>query len=333
MSAGAARAADGPVFGGPWLAPLHADHPLVGRIWSPPRRAFVSLGDMMAALRRADFVLLGEMHENPDHHRLQAWALRGLAAAGRRPALGFEMISADEAPALESYLGKHPRDADGLGPAVAWTKRGWPDWTMYRPIAAAALEAGLPIFAASPPRRLLKAVGRGGLAALATTERRRLGLDFELDPSLRAAIQQDMFDDHCGMLPEKAARAMVDVQLLKDGYLARAMVDAARRGPPTDGAVLITGNGHARRDRGVPMILARLAPARRVAVVAWIEVSADARSPADYAAGYGTPALPFDYVWFTARTSDEDPCERFRRSLEKRRKPNPDGVVPKGSAG
>ena len=32
----------------------------------------------MIRLARAEFVLLGEKHDNPDHHRLQAEVLRGL---------------------------------------------------------------------------------------------------------------------------------------------------------------------------------------------------------------------------------------------------------------
>ncbi|MGZ9157183.1 MAG: ChaN family lipoprotein [Candidatus Binatia bacterium] len=36
----------------------------------------------MMRLARAEFVLLGEKHDNPDHHWLQAEVLRGLIAAG-----------------------------------------------------------------------------------------------------------------------------------------------------------------------------------------------------------------------------------------------------------
>ena len=43
-----------------------------------------------------------------------------------------------------------------------------------------------------------------------------------------------------------------------------------------------------------------------------IEASDDARSPGDYAARYGATTLPFDYVWFTPRASDEDRCAAMR---------------------
>ena len=51
----------------------------------------------LAALRQADLVLLGEVHDNPLHHRERAELLTALA--DRRPTVVFEQFprSADEA--------------------------------------------------------------------------------------------------------------------------------------------------------------------------------------------------------------------------------------------
>ena len=69
--------------------------------------------------------------------------IRALTAAGRRPAVAFEMFTPSQAGALGRYLAAHPRDAAGLGEAVNWKASGWPAWAMYEPIARAALDAGL----------------------------------------------------------------------------------------------------------------------------------------------------------------------------------------------
>jgi uncharacterized iron-regulated protein len=73
--------------------------------------------------------------------------------------------------------------------------------------------------------------------------------------------------------------------------------------------VLIAGNGHVRTDRGVPWYLARIRPTARTVSVALLEV----REGLDAAAA----DLPFDYVWFTPRVDDRDPCadaeERLRQ--------------------
>ncbi len=65
---------------------------------------------------------------------------------------------------------------------------------------------------------------------------------------------------------------------------------------------MIAGAGHARRDRGVPLHLARLAPEARVVSLAFVEAGDDAMPDADLA------RLPYDLVWFTARVDDDDPC-------------------------
>ncbi len=48
--------------------------------------------------------------------------------------------------------------------------------------------------------------------------------------------------------------------------------------------------------------------------LAFVEVDAAADEPAAYA-GRFAGALPFDYVWFTPRIDDVDPCARPRASL------------------
>ena len=72
--------------GAPWITSLDRDNPLVGRLYQPSARTFVDESTAVAALRKARFVLLGEKHDNPDHHRLQAHLLRQLIGpAGTRP--------------------------------------------------------------------------------------------------------------------------------------------------------------------------------------------------------------------------------------------------------
>ena len=69
-----------------WQARVERHHPLVGRVWAVGARRFITPETLGAELDRAPFVLLGEKHDNPDHHRLQARILQELSAAGRRPA-------------------------------------------------------------------------------------------------------------------------------------------------------------------------------------------------------------------------------------------------------
>ncbi len=75
-------------------------------------------------------------------------------------------------------------------------------------------------------------------------------------------------------------------------------------------SVLIAGNGHVRRDRGVPFYLKS---PKNVVSVGHLEVEKSLTDPRAYAVSMGASALPFDYVVFTPRATDEDPCEAFHK--------------------
>jgi len=294
--------------GTPWEAPLGQDHPLTGRIWDIAERRFTGPETLAARLASARFVLLGEKHDNPDHHRLQARVLQALIAAGRRPAVAFEMLTSADAAALSRHLAEAPRDAAGIGPAVNWSRSGWPDWKYYQPIAEAALEAGLPVVPANIPTAVARAVARGDTAALDPGLVARYRLE-RLPPALEAAMATEIRSSHCGQIPDRLVAGMVAAQRARDAQMAESLLTAER-----NGAVLITGAGHVRTDRGVPASLRLRRPDATVASLAFLEVDRGRAAPAHYA------DLPYDYVWFTPGTDDTDPCERFRAPLDRLRK-------------
>src|SRR5207247_11441699 len=181
------------------------------------------------------FVMLGEKHDHPDHHQLQARLLRALIDGDRRPAVAFEMLTPDQAPALARYLAASPRDAAGLGDAVGWKDAGWPAWSMYQPIAQAALDAGLPIVAANVSTATARALMTGAATAPPTLGA-RFGLDRALTPEVEAAMAAEMRDAHCGHADSRMVASMITAQRVRDAAMAAALLDAG-----ADGAVLIAG--------------------------------------------------------------------------------------------
>src|SRR5574341_625931 len=169
-----------------WKSALGRNHPLTGRIWDVTSARFINRQSLVARLAGADFLLLGERHDNPDHHILQAEVLRSMIAAGRRPAVGFEMLGLDDAPAIAGYLAAAPNDAAGLGRAVNWNERGWPDWAMYQVIAEVALAAKLRIVPTDLPLGTARMMRSTGLAALEPRLTRALGLDGPLSEAMSA---------------------------------------------------------------------------------------------------------------------------------------------------
>ena len=298
----------------PFHMAIEADHPLVGRIWSPATGNFTDSDELVREAAASNLVLLGETHDNPDHHQLQAWILRHMIAAGKRPAVAFEMIDSGQETALRKHLRERPDDDLGLGAAIGWDKTGWPGWEFYRPIATAAMAAGLPILTANMTKDDVRAIVAGKAAAQFL---KSLRIDKPLAEAAQRFMEDDIQSSHCHMLPEKALPAMVTVQRARDAVMAEALVKGVKA---QGSAVLIAGAGHARSDFGAPTHLGTFAADHKLLSVAFVEVQADKHNPEQYGELYGVNNLPFDLVWFTPRAQREDQCEAFRKHMEEKKK-------------
>ncbi|MDX1484735.1 MAG: ChaN family lipoprotein [Alphaproteobacteria bacterium] len=301
---------------GPWQSAALQDHPLAGRIWVPGERRFITPDGLLSRLASRRFVLLGERHDNPDHHRVQAWITRRMIGEGRRPALAMEMFRRDQQPRIDAHLEDNPGDSAGLGRATGWSRSGWPPWQQYEAIVRPIVTAELPLVAANLARGEVRAVIRRGLKSVGAERLRHLGLERPLSARILAAIDREIADSHCGMVDAARSRPFTHAQLLRDATLAAVMRRAAAT---ADGAVLIAGAGHARKDRGVPYHLRRTTiGATEIFSLGIVEVVESQDVPATYGAIYGASDLPFDAVWFTPRQEREDPCEAFRSMRKKR---------------
>ena len=266
-----------------WQTHLDEGHPLVGKIWSVRQGRFVEEAELLATLD--GHVLLGEKHDNPDHHALQASVLRALVA--KKPIVAFEMFDLESQAAIDESRRVAPKDVAHLAAAVSWEKSGWPSWSLYAPIVEVALDAGLPIVATGISRTRMRAAGKDGIPPLDAGE--------PLSPEDERSLTEELRADHCGKLPEAMLPRMIQIQRARDTSMARALAAAPN-------GVLIAGAGHTRRDRGVGHDL------KQAWSIAFAEVETQKTDPASYAARWNTTKLPFDFVWFTPRLNDDDPC-------------------------
>jgi uncharacterized iron-regulated protein len=288
-----------------WVSPKLADHPLVGTIWDARERRFVPRASLEAACAHADLVLLGEVHDNPDHHRLQVGLVEAIVRAARRPAIAMEQFDREQQAALDRARAERPGDAGYVADAAQFDRRGW-QWPFYEPIVALALARDLPLVAANLSRRDAFAVVERGHDALGASAVVRLGLERPLGAAQAAAIEAAVRDGHCGKLPERVVPGMAAAQRARDAVMADALLARA-----SAGAVLIAGNGHVRRDLGVPLHLAARAPQRSVLAVGILEVVEGSDRAADYVAPAGDDDRQFDVAVFTPRTARPDPCAGF----------------------
>jgi uncharacterized iron-regulated protein len=290
-----------------WQSTLDRGHPLAGRIWDVAVAQFVDESVLAERVRSAPYVAVGEQHDNPDHHRLEARLVDVIADAGKSPRVVFEMIDAAEQAKVDHALAASPRDPDALARAVDWAHSGWPPWPLYRPVFDAAVHRGLAVVGGGMARSITRRLVHEGTGSLDADFVDRFGLGAPLDTATGTAMRSEMSEAHCGLLPEAMLDPMVLVQRAKDAELA-----AHWSAGGAHGGVLIAGNGHVRNDRGAPAAFRRVSR-QRLVTVALMEVRAGVTMPAKYAEGFDAERLPFDYVWFTPRVSDADHCNDVRK--------------------
>lgn len=290
----------------PWLllafAPLLMAQEPADRIWSSAAAAFVDDEALRDALAGADIVLLGEIHDNARHHRLQARMIEW-TAAGRPSGVVLEMLGPEQADALAAWRQAPAPDPSDLGPAVGWEETGWPDWSLYQPVAEAALAAGIDLHAGAPGRDELRRVVRAGLQTLGDDGLARLGLDRDLPASARQRLNERLEQAHCGITDHLPVERMIDAQRLRDATMSRALLDVHAR---TGSAILIAGNAHVRRDYGVPRYIEQLAGDLEVVTVGLVpakDLAADADGAPDHPA-----SSAFDFAWFTRATTPVATC-------------------------
>jgi uncharacterized iron-regulated protein len=253
--------------------------------WAWPAFAEEIKPSALTQLPVADVVILGEVHDNPTHHVNQAVAVAAIAPR----ALVFEMLTPQQAG--RKYNLSNMADMEAT---LGWQAAGWPDFAMYYKIFAVAPQAS--VFGADLGDEAVRIALDQGAAQAFGADAARYGLDKALAAPEQVLQEAEQADAHCGELPTDMLAGMVAVQRLRDAGIARAVVQAmAATGGPV---VVITGSGHARRDRGVPAVLAVAAPELRVLAVGQLEKpAADA---------------PFDLWVVSAAPVRQDPCAAFK---------------------
>jgi uncharacterized iron-regulated protein len=237
----------------------------------------------------ADIVIVGELHGNEAHHDTQAQVARDIKPS----ALVFEMLSPAQADAGNAASRD---DQTVLDAALGWSDSPWPEFSLYFPIFSAAPEAK--IYGAAVARPQVRASVETGAAAQFEGDAVAFGLDQPIDKTEKSTREAGQAAAHCNALPEDLLPGMVEAQRLRDASFARTALQALQ---DTGGPVLvITGNGHARNDWGMPRYLNRKAPEITVVSVGQLSQSADAQ--------------PFDYWVITGdyTPSGGDPCAAFK---------------------
>lgn len=264
-----------------FTAPVLADSPLAGRILAADRHVLAP-SQLVDACAHATLCLLGEQHDHPDHHALQAWMISALAGRHRLAAVALEMADAGR-----RFDGPADAPEAAVRAALDWDDKGWP-WALYAAPVMAAVRAGVPVVGVNLPRAQVRPAMR------------EARWDATIPADARSRIIAAVVDSHCGLLPAAQAPAMARVQIARDASMARGSLALARPGRTV---VLLTGGVHADRTLGVPLHVPR-----QTRLFSLLLRGLNAHDPDEPPPGY-------DAVWFTPGTPPVDHCAELRTRL------------------
>ncbi|WAC45077.1 ChaN family lipoprotein [Pseudomonas sp. SL4(2022)] len=268
-----------------WQSPEGLQHPELGQIVELRTGARLTPEQLLTRLAAAPKVLVGERHDNPDHHALQLWLLRALAAQRPQGSLLLEMLTPDQQVKVDQVraaivAGQAPQDMLG---ALNW-QPGWA-WSLYGPLVQHALRQPYPLLSANLERReVMQIYARvPQLQGPASTA-----------APVREALFKQIRESHCNLLPDSQLPAMLAVQQQRDRRMAEALLAAP------EPSLLFAGAFHVRRELGVPLHLQDLGEAAGVQVLILAEV------------GSQVAAQSADYVWYTPAQPEQDHCAKLR---------------------
>lgn len=239
-------------------------------------------------LRSQDIVLLGELHDNARHHALRAGLIARFAVAGAT-------IVAEHLPAASRvrFSGALQADLEAAG----FDAKGW-GWPLHQPLFDGLRAQALPLVGGNLPKGFSKQLMTKGAEALSAPLAQAYQAS-PLSPQATQRLDQDLIDGHCGQLPDRYLAPMRLVQRATDVSMANVLLNHRP-------SVLVAGNGHVRKDYGVPQVLQALAPTLKIVSVGFYESGADRQELVKSLAGR------YDYVWLTDRAERSDPCEGFK---------------------
>ena len=268
-----------------WQSPEGLAHAKLGQIVEVRSGAILTPAQLLERLAVAPRVLVGERHDNPDHHALQLWLLRALAAQRPQGSVLLEMLTPDQQIRVDQVRAAiaHEQVPQDMLTALAW-QPGWA-WSLYGPLVQYALRQPYPMLAANLERREIMQI---------YAQVPQLEGQASTAPPVREALRAQIRDSHCNLLPESQLPAMLAVQQQRDRRMAEAMLAAP------EPSLLLAGAFHVRRDLGVPLHLQDLGAAQGIQVLILAEV------------GSQVAADSADYVWFTPAQPEQDHCAKLR---------------------
>jgi len=247
----------------------------------------LSFESLVSMMETRDIVMLGELHDSAFHHAARAQLIQSATCT-------LCVIVSEHLPAEHQV--KFNGSLLGSLQSAGFDAKGW-GWPLHEPLFKAIQIKNRMLIGGNISNTLSSDIFKRGEEAIPFP----LLQEYRLSPLSNDSgvkLDQDLKDGHCGQLPDKYVPSMRLIQRIKDASFARLLKDHVP-------SIFIAGNGHVRKDYGVPQILAATAPHLKILSVGFIEQ--EDWTPESQA----VLAERYDVVWVSQNTQRSDPCKDF----------------------
>jgi len=281
-----------------WQASFFQDHELVGKIWDTHKNTWLSPEQLEKELKYYDYILMGEIHDHPDHHTLQAELINSLVSKDSKPTIVMEMLS-QQAWVDQPHIW---RKSGELKELASMLNEGWP-WDLYSPILQSIVQHQLMLFAGNIASDELHRWSNENSAV----NEKELLREYTYTEDNFGTLKNEIIDSHCGHANQKFVNFMSRAQMQRDRIITESLLD---KDLPV---VLIAGSGHVRNDYAVPMQLRNKFQLDSYLSIAFVPVEEGENNPQTY---MQEDSALYDILYFTPSHTNEDPCDKFRKQLK-----------------
>lgn len=289
-----------PMLGNPEDPYPPATAPVVGQIRHLPTGVEVSAAQMADIATDARLIYVGETHDNPASHRIGVQLLQALAARyPERAALGLEMFTPEQQPALDAWVAGHLSEKEFLKQS-RWYQVWKFNFDYYRPLLELARDRRIPVIGLNAPEELVRAVSSDTL----TPEQQQALPEMDLNDPYQRALSEAIFAGHA--VGAHGREGFIRVQTLWDETMAANIVRYLQSEAGAGRHMLVVAGGnHIRHGFGIPRRVFRRLPLSYV-LVASREIDIPA-SKADRLMDVDIPPFPMPPADFLVYTAYEEP--------------------------
>lgn len=214
------------------------EQPLIERLRDGSR---MGLTRLISELRGSPFVLVGELHDEPEHHRAQLMLIKALQQARVDLAIGMEMFRQDAQESLDRWVrGEISEEEMERIFGQNWAETSW---VLYRDILRFARENSIAVLGLNIPTEVTRKVASSGYQSLPEETRKDWGnLTCDLQEPYKSFLVWafESHEDH----KDKQWEHFCQAQVLWDTAMAVRLL-AYREAHPGTTVVVLTGVGHA----------------------------------------------------------------------------------------